>query len=161
MTISSQGKKFIFDNIFIKFKKSIEIKIILFYNKYMKKTFVEKLDKKAAFSILEKVFGERFQIYEIEDIKSKKITKLYNEDKKSCWGFFHNQDKYLNIYAYDTASNHNSSICMFDDKIIVLGDEAINNNKHIQLAYKQAMFKQFGGAYKRYLHAELNKELEM
>lgn len=127
----------------------------------MKKTFVEKLDKKTTYSIIEKVFGDRFQFFDFEKVKSKKVNNLFNSDNQSCWGFFHNEEKYLNIYACDTTDNFKTSICLFDDKIIVLGDERINNNKHIQLDYKQAMYKQFGGAYKRFLHAELDKQLEL
>ena len=131
------------------------------YNKSMKKTFVEKLDKKTAYAIIRKVFGDRFQFYDLQERGSKKITNLYNEDQKTCWAYFRNQDKYLNLYVHDTLTNNDESICLFDDKIVVLGDETINNNKHHQVDYKQAMFNQFGGAYKRYLHAQLDKMLEM
>ena len=127
----------------------------------MRNTFVEKLDRKSAYKVIGKVFGDRFQFYYAESRKSKNKNYLLNEDGKDCWGIFHKVEKYLEIYVHDTLTNHDTSICMLDGKFVVLGDESINNNKHLQISYKKSMFEQFGGSYKRYLHNQLNKVLEM
>ena len=54
----------------------------------MEKTFVEKLDRKSAYKVIGKVFGDRFQFYYAESRKSKNKNYLLNEDGKDCWGIF-------------------------------------------------------------------------
>jgi len=128
----------------------------------MKKSFVEKLKKEEAYSIIKKILGDRFAPFNIKKYYDKDVVNL--EDKKNPgqkWAYYNKNEKYLCLQVKDKANNFDTQICFFDDKIILLGYEKFNNNPHAKTMYQKEMFLKFGEAYKEYLHNQIDKELTL
>ena len=127
----------------------------------MKKNFIEKLDIYAARKIIMDIFDKRFipLSFKSENDSPRYIADPQNENEY-C-GYYDAEKKYINIFVYDKEIDFKTTACLFDNKIIVLGYNEINDNKKIQIDYRKKLFGIFGRPYEKYLNEKNKQELEM
>lgn len=128
----------------------------------MKKCFVEKLKKEDAYSIIKKILGDRFKPFNIKKCYDNNVINYDDKNNPGQkWAYYQKDEKYLCLQVKDKLRDFDTQICLFDDKIILLGYEKFNNDKQAKIMYQKQMFLKFGEVYKDYLHKQIDDQLEM